>query len=154
MIVSTRRHKQEVGRLTSEVQNRDKQISALEKRAIEAERTRHNFLEEMRYVIEAGGEHVNGSNSLRGEHLKTLAHVLPYLLDGRRNWNDQKIPEIAESAVLNAKQLATEYGFSLPNEPELAVQAMLDIAKFIFNPKLLLPLQGLRNLYPISPKRV
>jgi len=150
MFISTHRHKQQIDRLAAELKGKVEQIAALERRAIEAERTRHEFIEELRYVIEAGGDHVIGNDPLRGEHLRTLGHVLPYLLSGRRHWNDPELPGIADSAVLRGKQLAAEYGFTLPDDPVDAVKAMLDLALALFNPALSLPLKGLRNRHPLA----
>ena len=150
MFVSAHRHKAEINGLAAELRSKDESIAALEKRAIEAERTRHDFIEGVRYVIEAGGYHVGSSDSLRGERLKTLGHVLPYLLSGRRHWIDPEMPKIADSAIASGKQLAAEYGFTLPNDPEYAVKAMLDLALVLFNPALSLPLEGLRNFYPLE----
>ena len=152
MFVSTHHHKQEIARLAADLKDKDEQIADLERRAVEAERTRHDFMEEVRYVIEAGGDHVIGNDPLRGEHLRTLGHVLPYLLSGRRRWNDPELPGIADSSVLRAKQLAAAYGFILPDDPVDAVKAMLDLALVLFNPALSLPLEGLRNRHPLTTK--
>lgn len=152
MFVSGHRHKREISRLTAELSDKNAQIVALEQRAIEAERTRHEFVEEIRYVIEAGGEHVSGNDALRGEHLKVLGHVLPYLLSGRRHWDDPEMRGVADSAVLRAQQLAAEYGFSLPDDPVHRVKAMFDLAMALFNPALSLPLEGLRNRHPLTAK--
>lgn len=152
MFVSTHRHKQDTDRLAAELRARDEQIAVLEQRVIEAERTRHEFVEEARYVIEAGGDHVSSTDPLRGEHLKVLGHVLPYLLSGRRHWSDPEMPEVADSAVLRAQQLAAEYGFSLPDEPVHRAKAMFDLAMALFNPRLSLPLEGLRNRHPLAAK--
>lgn len=152
MFVSTHHHKQEIDRLAATLKDKDEQIAALERRAVEAERTRHEFVEEIRYVIEAGGEHVSGNDALRGEHLKVLGHVLPYLLSGRRHWDDPEMPGVADSAVLRAQQLAAEYGFSLPDDPVHRVKATFDLAMALFNPALSLPLEGLRNRHPLAAK--
>lgn len=148
MFVSPRRHRLETDRLTAELSRKDEQIAALERRLVEAERTRHELVEEVRYVIEAGGLHVESSDRLRGERLKSIGHVLPYLLSGRRQWHGPELPEIGVSALMSAKQLAAEYGFTLPDDPVDAVKAMLDLALALFNPVLSLPLQGLQNRHP------
>lgn len=150
MFVSERRHKAEIDWLTTEVEMRDNAIAALEKQLIEAERTRHDFIEEVRYVIEAGGHHVGGSDSRRGEHLKIVGYILPYLLSGRRHWIDPEMPDIAGPAIESGKQLAAEYGFVLPDDPECAVKAMLDLALVLFNPAFSLPLERLQNRYPLE----
>lgn len=150
MFVSTQRHKLEIDRLAAELMGRDEQIAALEQRVAEVERTRHELIEEVRYVIQASGEHVGSSDSLRGEHLETLGHVLPYVLSRRRHWTDPNMPEVADSAVLNAKQLVAKYGFALPDDPVLAVKAMLDLATAILNPVRSVLLRGLQNLYPLT----
>jgi hypothetical protein len=153
MFVSTQRHKMVIDRFAAELRRRDEQIAALKQRVTEAERTRHEFIEEVRYVIEAGGDHVGDSDSLRGAHLKALGHVLPYLLSGRRHWNDPEMPQVADPAVVNARQLAAEYGFTLPDEPVPAVKAMLDLAMALFNPALSLPLEGLRDYHSLGTKQ-
>lgn len=150
MFVSARRHKLEIDRLATELKSREEHIAVLDRRVIEAKRTRHEFIEEVRYVIEAGADHVSDTDSLRGERLKTLGHVLPYLLSGRRHWDDPEMPEIAGSAVLEARQLAAEFGFSLPDDPVHAVKAMFDLAMALFNPSLSLALKGLQCRHPLA----
>ncbi len=154
MFVSTHHHKRETDRLNAELKDRDERIAALERLVVEAERTRHEFIEEIRYVIEAGGDHVIGNDPLRGEHLRTVGHVLPYLLSGRRHWSGPELQGVTDSAVLSAKQLAAEYGFSLPDDPEGAVKAMLDLALVLFNPALSSPLERLRNHHPLAQSNV
>ena len=154
MFVSTHHHKRETDRLTAELKDRDERIAALERRVVEAERTRHEFIEEIRYVIEAAGDHVIGNDPLRGEHLRTLGHVLPYLLSGRRHWSGPELPGGADSAVLSAKHLAAEYSFSLPDDPEGAVKAMLDLALVLFNPARSSPLERLRNHHPLAQSNI
>ena len=150
MLGSARRHKLEIDRLTAELRKRDDEIAILERDVIESERTRHELIEEVRYVIEAGADHVSDSDALRGERLKTLGHVLPYLLSGRRHWDDPEMPEIAGSAVLEARHLAAEFGFSLPDDPVHAVKAMFDLAMALFNPSLSLALKGLQYRHPLA----
>lgn len=136
--------------LASELEERDCQITALQERALQAEQTRHEFIEEMRYVIEAGSFQVQRDDPLRSEHLKMVGHVLPYLLSKRRHWGDLDMPEFAESVQTKAKQLAAEYGFALPDDPVHAVKSMLDLAFVLFNPAMSFPLEGLRNRYPVQ----
>jgi len=150
MFVSTHHHKRETDRLTAELKDRDERIAALERRVVEAERTRHEFIEEIRYVIEAGGDYLFRNDRLRGDHLRTVGHVLPYLLSGRRHWIEPELPGVTDSAVLSAKLLAAEYGFSLPDDPQRAVKAMLDLATVLFNPARLSTLERLRNHHPLA----
>ncbi len=103
MFVSTHHHKRETDRLNAELKDRDERIAALERRVVEAERTRHEFIEEIRYVIEASGDHVISNDPLRGEHLRTVGHMLPYLLSGRRHWSGPELQGVTDSAVLSAK---------------------------------------------------
>lgn len=149
MFVSARRHQQEIDNLASDLRRKCEQLEAMEQRVVEAERSRHEIMEMVRSVIEEGGNVVSSNDALRGENLRTIGHVLPYLLSGRRHWNGLEMPELADSASLNAKQLAAEYGFSLPGDPVDAVKAILNLALVLFNPALSLPLEGLKNLHPM-----
>ncbi len=148
IFVSARRHKLESDRLAAELKNRDEQIYALERRVAETERVRHELIEEVRYLIEAGADHVGCTDSLRGEDLKTIGHVLPYLLSGRRCWDGPALQELAASEDLRARQLAADYGFRLPDDPVSAVKSMLDLAMALFKPSL--SVDGLKNIYPLT----
>lgn len=65
----------------------------------ELQRTRHEFIEDFRYVLEAGGDHVIGNDPLRGEHLRAVGHLLPYLLSGRRHWSGPELQGVTRTGV-------------------------------------------------------
>ncbi|MBA9846793.1 hypothetical protein DEE93_17710 [Ralstonia pickettii] len=148
MLVSSRRHQLDTERLTSQVQRRDEVIAGLEARIEVLERTRHDFVEEMRYVLESGACVLAREDEARRDALKTVGHVLPYLLSGKRHWSEPAHLEAAASARSEAQKLAEVHGFVLPTDPEEAVKAMLALAMMLFTPEQSLPVEGLRVLYP------
>lgn len=151
MFITEHRHEHEIASLAAQLKDKDTLIAALERRVLEAERSRHEIVEEVRYLIEAAADQCLRCDP-HAEHLRTLGHVLPYLLSGKRHWNDsaRMVALSTADAVHDAKQLAAEFGFTLPDEPVDAVKAMLDLALVLVNPALSLPLEGLRHRYPIA----
>lgn len=150
MFVSSRRHRLDTDKLASQVQGRDEVIAGLEARIAVLERTRHDFVEEMRYVLEYGASVVAREDEQRGVALKTLGHVLPYLLSGKRHWSGPTLTESSASALSEAHKLAAAHGFTLPSDPVEAVKAMLALAMMLFTPEQSLPVEGLRVLHPLT----
>ena len=150
MFVSSRRHRTDTDRLASQVQGRDVVIADLEERIATLERTRHDFVEEMRYVLESGALAIARLDEQRGNALKTVGHVLPYLLSGKRHWCASVPPELAASALSEARKLAEAHGFALPSDPVEAVKAMLSLAMMLFTPEKSMPVEGLRVLHPLK----
>jgi len=150
MLLSSRRDRLDTDKLASQVQDQQEVIAGLEARIAMLERTRHDFVEEMRYVLESGALAVAREDEQRGDALKTLGHVLPYLLSGKRHWSDPAIPESAARALSEAQKLAEAHGFVLPSEPVDAVRAMLCLAMMLFTPEQSLPVDGLRVLHPLK----
>lgn len=149
MLMSSRRHRIEMERLAAEVQERDVKIAQLEARSAALEKSRHDLVEEMRYVIESGAEAVAQADVHRANQLKALGHVLPYILSGRRHWDEPGEFASAQYALEEAGKLAETSGFTLPTDPVEAVKAMLDLAFMLFTPSYSLPVEGLRIRYPL-----
>ncbi|MCK8652942.1 hypothetical protein PQH03_28305 [Ralstonia insidiosa] len=148
MFVSSRRHRLETDKLTSQLREQDQVIDGLAARIAMLERTRHDFVEEMRYVLESGASVLAREDEQTSDALRTLGHVLPYLLSGKRHWSDPAFPESAASARGEAQKLAEAHGFVLPSDPEEAVKAMLALAMMLFTPEQSLTVEGLRVLHP------
>lgn len=146
MIISSRRHRLEMEELGGKLRASEWRVTDLEQRLSQVERSRHEFVEQMRYVLEAGGEALEEVDTLRGENLKRLGHVLPYLLTGRRHWDEAGV-EDAGRVVLEARKLAAQQGFALPAEPASGVLAMLDVAITLFNPSRSDPVERLKDRY-------
>ena len=142
-----RRLTEKVTHLTNELNERNEQfnrLSILEQQLEEVERSRHEIVQSVRYMIQAGGVAI-GSNdlfgkgdTLRGKQLENIGHTLPYLLSGRGHWyRGDPLPEDVQStkeAREIANSLASRYSFSLPDEPFYALLSMLDLAMALFNP--------------------
>jgi hypothetical protein len=150
MLFPSQRYKLENERLSAELQLKDQHIKDLERRAADAERTRHDLIEQVRYMLEAGADAIGELAPQRGEQLSTLGHVLPYLLSGKRHWSDPSGLGPAEDAQARARQLAEAHGFALPPDPVDSVKAMLDLAMMLFNPARSFPVEGWRNCYPLK----
>lgn len=114
MFVSSRRHRLETDKLTSQLREQDQVIDGLAARIAMLERTRHDFVEEMRYVLESGASVLAREDEQTSDALRTLGHVLPYLLSGKRHWSDPAFPESAASARGEAQKLAEAHGFACP----------------------------------------
>lgn len=150
MFVSSRQHRLDREKLASKIQDRDEVIAGLEARIAKLERTRHDLVEGMRYVIESGAVAMEREDGQRAGELKTLGHVLPYLLSGQRRWSEPAIPESAACALSEAQALAEAHGFVLPSDPVEAVKAMLSLAMMLFTPEQSLPVEGLQVLHPLK----
>lgn len=119
------------------------------------EQSQHEIVEKCRYVLEAGAVVLELSDGHRAKELKVLAHHLPYLLNGRRHWNDLTDFAGAGAAWSEAKGLAEIYGgFTLPEDPIEAVKAMLDLASMLFMPAWSVPVEALQKRFPLDHDRI
>jgi len=84
------------------------------------------------------------------ESLSRLAHALPYVLSGRRHWNELSPPETSERMLTEAHAVVHRYGFDLPDDSVRAVHAMLDLAAMLLNPSASYPVEGWRASHPIN----
>ena len=135
---------EKVTHFTNELNERNEQLNRLKQQLEEAERSRHEIVQSVRYMIQAAGVEIGSSDlfgkgdALRGKQLEDIGHTLPYLLSGRSRWyRGDPLPEDVHStqeARETANRLAAKYSFSLPGEPFYALLSMLDLAVALLNP--------------------
>ncbi len=143
---SQSKHLADVKQLRAELAERDQRINDLVARAVKAERDAHRLVEQMRYVLEVAGY---AGRATDAETIGGIGHVLPYVLSGRRHWDDPAIPDMAAEHISTARQIAATHGFELPDDPAMAVASLLDVAAMLFNPDRTFPVEGWRNLRPL-----
>lgn len=148
MTTSRRRHALEA--MQAELDGREQRVSELEARLASAERAAHEFVEKARYTLESASLVLSEKHKEAGEALASVAHVLPYVLSGRRHWDGPSFPESAESARENAEAISRAYGFELPCDPTVAVKSLFDLSSMLLVPSHSLPVEGLRCRYPVK----
>ena len=149
-ITTLRHHDDQVAALRAEIEQRDQRIAELESNVKAAEKRAHQIAEETRYTLEAAAEAIQKDDAARGEALASLAYALPYVLSGRRHWDDWPCTRTAEGARELALKVTRQYGFELPDVPTVAVKSMLELASMIFLPGRSLPVESWRQRYPVS----
>lgn len=126
MFISKRRHLDEIDALRTELRDKSAQIVELQQKVNAVERSRHEIVEDVRYVLQAGGGLVGKADPLRGDELKAIGHYLPYLLSSRRHWDYES--GFDQASAEEARRQGVEYGLNLPEDPAQAVRAFLDYA--------------------------
>lgn len=123
LFISKKRHQDIVDKLRAELRCKNEQLGGLQQELDNVKRTRHEIVEDVRYILQAGGELIETVDPLRGKELAEIGQYLPYLLSSRRHWDYEAKcdPESAE----NARKLGVECGLSLPDDPAQAVRVFL-----------------------------
>lgn len=150
MLMSIARHRETVNELQAQLADRERHISELEARVECAEKTAHSFVEETRYALESAAEAMAKNDRETGATLASIAHVLPYVLSGRRRWGDPSPPEAAADAKEMAKATTRAYGFELPSDAAEGVKSLLELSSMLFVPSHSLPVERLRIRYPVA----
>lgn len=152
MFVRASRYHRDTRVLVQELDARDKLIAALQSQVANLEKSRHQFVEAARYVIESGSDVVRTMDADRGEELCELANTLPFLLSGRRHWDGPRFKQSSEGMRSAAERIASDNGFELPKDPVAAVMALFDLATALFSPGRSVPLETLRKRFPAEPR--
>ncbi|KVN48747.1 hypothetical protein WT12_08350 [Burkholderia territorii] len=142
-LISKRAHNRVVSVLHDQLESNARDMADLTRRALDAERNAHMIVEQLRYTLQAASRGTRAEDKLSG-----LAHVLPYVLSGRRHWAEPAGVSDGARMKDEARLLARDYGYELPEDPVLAVLSLLDVAALLLNPGAAYLLEGLRNLYP------
>lgn len=143
---SQSKHLADIKQLRAELGERDQRINDLVVRAVKAERDAHKLVEQMRYVLEVAGY---AGRATDAEAIAGIGHVLPYVLSGRRHWDEPAMPDMAAEHISAARRIAAAHGFELPDDPAMAVASLLDVAAMLFNPDRSFPVEGWRNMRPL-----
>ncbi|MCL6486472.1 MAG: hypothetical protein I4O49_20260 [Janthinobacterium lividum] len=125
-------------------------IAEWKARAETAERTAHELVEETRYTLGAAAQVLSEKDKTTGDTLASIAHVLPYVLSGRRHWNDTPFDGNPTRAKAAAQAIAHAHGFELPTDPVEAVKALLDLSSMLLVPSYSLPVEDLKRRYPLE----
>lgn len=144
MFISKREHDRVVTQLRDEMAAKERHVAELASKAAAAERTSHFLVEQMRYTLQAVAP-----TSTNEKAMSTLAHALPYVLSGRRHWDDPPELICADDMMASARAVARDFGFALPNDPVHAVQSLLELAAMLLNPSASWPVEMLRSRHPI-----
>ncbi|MGN7104859.1 hypothetical protein ACTHR6_24825 [Ralstonia holmesii] len=136
--------------MQQQLADRDRLIAKWKVRAETAERAAHELVEETRYTLGAAAEVLSKSDKAAGDALAKIAHVLPYVLSGRRHWDDYLSETDAASVRATAQAISRAHGFELPSHPTEAVKSLLELAMMLLVPSYSLPVEGLRIRYPLK----
>ncbi|MCM3583731.1 hypothetical protein M3795_25000 [Ralstonia pickettii] len=150
------RAEKERGRIEAmqeQLAGRDHLIAEWKARAETAERAAHELVEETRYTLGAAAEILSKSNKASGDALTKIAHVLPYVLSGRRHWDDYLSETDAARVRAEAQAITRAHGFELPDRPTEAVKSLLELSSMLLVPSYSLPVEGLRIRYPLKGDR-
>lgn len=130
----------------------DRLIAQWKVRAETAERAAHELVEETRYALGAAAEVLSEKSQVTGATLASIARVLPYVLSGRRHWDDFpfEFEGNATDAKAKAQAIARAHGFELPSNPTEAVKALLELSSMLLVPSYSLPVEGLKIRHPLE----
>jgi len=150
MLITERRHKYQLEKLNSVLEDNEREIIELSRQLASVERSRHEFVELTRYVIESGAMALGDTGDDRASDLSKLGHVLPYVLSGKRSWDGPVMQPQSRSPRDRADELAKKYHFTLPGDPIEATKALLMLAMVLFTPGASVPLHTLQRRFPIE----
>lgn len=139
MFITERRHRAEVGALTSTLIEREAAITELEGRIESQRRGFHDVIEATRYTLVDAASLLRAKDAKAGEDLHELAESLPYVLSGYHlkpkpiQWEavGRELPK--ERA--GVERIAREHGIALPAEPREALIILMEIASVLMHPE-------------------
>ncbi|CAJ0807614.1 MULTISPECIES: hypothetical protein [Ralstonia] len=147
------KERQRIEAMQKQLADMDRLNAECKVRAETAERAAHELVEEARYTLGAAAEVLAEKNQATGATLADIARVLPYVLSGRRHWNDQPCDGNATRVKAEAQAIARSHGFELPCDPIEAVKALLELSSMLLVPSYSLPIEGLKVLYPLEENK-
>lgn len=133
----------------------DHSISEIQSKLLKAEKAAHELIEQTRYTLESAALVLQEKNTNAAEQLHCISRCLPYILSGRRHWEecpgDAVVSIDARRAV---EKLANDCGFELPKDSVEAVKCLLELSSLLLVPAYSLPVDGLRVRYPVNRESV
>ncbi len=151
MLITKKRHNSELKAIHGVLKEKDLLIAELEERAAKAERAAHELTENARYALQVAADVLREKNQSDGDTLAVIAYSLPYVLSGRRHWNEAAASEErVVHACTCAEEITRLYGFTLPKNPVDAVLSLLALSCMLLAPSHKVRIEALREAYPLE----